>query len=250
MGTKKLITPEFRVTVGNYELTNGIEVECFSSRESHLDWCKVELSPELQGIIKFNDMDEAVVELGYDDDYDTLIDGYVRCGESDYWKEVMIKDDMMKIERTMIKATFIDSEPQDIIKYILTRSGVTDYELTDEVYGKMKIYSIEEKNGLAAIAELNASWGISNAFFFQDKRFYWGTKKEQKEIYTIEEDETIISLNKYGDLWEAETIAIPWIHQSQEVIVEHSKYSGTATVEKTIVRSDDTGAVHMYIYWR
>lgn len=40
------------------------------------------------------------------------------------------------------------------------------------------------------------------------------------------------------------------IHHSQEVIVEHSKYSGTVVVEKTIVRSDDSGAVHMYIYWR
>ena len=96
----------------------------------------------------------------------------------------------------------------------------------------------------------NSSWGISNPFFFQEKIFHWGTKKEQKEVYVLEEDETIISLNKYGDMWEAETIAIPWIHHSQEVIVEHSKYSGTVVVEKTIVRSDDSGAVHMYIYWR
>ena len=57
------------------------------------------------------------------------------------------------------------------------------------------------------------------------------------------------TLYRYGDLWEAETIAIPWIHHSQEVEVQHSKYSGIVTVEKTIVRSDDTGAVHMYIYF-
>lgn len=68
-------------------------------------------------------------------------------------------------------------------------------------------------------------------------------------MYVLEEGETILSLNKYGDLWEAETIAIPWIHHSQEVEVQHSKYSGIVTVEKTIVRSDDTGAVHMYIYF-
>ena len=90
---------------------------------------------------------------------------------------------------------------------------------------------------------------IKNPFFFQKKVFYWGTKEEQKEIYVLEEGETILSLNKYGDLWEAETIAIPWIHHSQEVEVQHSKYSGIVTVEKTIVRSDDTGAVHMYIYF-
>lgn len=59
MGYKKLISPEFRVTVGDYEVTDGIEVECFSSKESHMDWCRVELSPQLQGVLKFKDMDEA-----------------------------------------------------------------------------------------------------------------------------------------------------------------------------------------------
>lgn len=87
MGYKKLISPEFRVTVGDYEVTDGIEVECFSSKESHMDWCRVELSPQLQGVLKFKDMDEASVELGYEDDFDSLIDGYVRCGDTDYWKE-------------------------------------------------------------------------------------------------------------------------------------------------------------------
>ena len=51
MGYKKLISPEFRVTVGDYEISEGIEVECFSSKESHMDWCRVELSPQLQGLI-------------------------------------------------------------------------------------------------------------------------------------------------------------------------------------------------------
>lgn len=103
MGYKKLISPEFRVTVGDYEVTDGIEVECFSSKESHMDWCRVELSPQLQGVLKFKDMDEASVELGYEDDFDSLIDGYVRCGDTDYWKEIMIKDDMMKLDRVTIK---------------------------------------------------------------------------------------------------------------------------------------------------
>ncbi len=65
----------------------------------------------------------------------------------------------------------------------------------------------------------------------------------------LEENETILSLNKYGSLWEAETIAVPWIHHSQQVEIRHSKYNGMAEVERTIVRSDNTGAVHMYIYF-
>lgn len=248
MGYKKLISPEFRVTVGDYEVTDGIEVECFSSKESHMDWCRVELSPQLQGVLKFKDMDEASVELGYEDDFDSLIDGYVRCGDTDYWKEIMIKDDMMKLDRVTIKASFVDCEPQDVIRYVLACAGIEDYVLSDEHYGKKDLFVIDRKSGINTIAEVNSSWGIKNPFFFQKKVFYWGTKEEQKEIYVLEEGETILSLNKYGDLWEAETIAIPWIHHSQEVEVQHSKYSGIVTVEKTIVRSDDTGAVHMYCF--
>ena len=61
MGNKKLISPEFRVTVGDYEISEGIEVECFSSKESHMDWCRVELSPQLQGLIQFKDIDRKSV---------------------------------------------------------------------------------------------------------------------------------------------------------------------------------------------
>lgn len=249
MGYKKLISPEFRVTVGNYELTNGMEVECFSSKESHMDWCKVELSTEFQGIIEYKDMDYAVVELGYDDDFDILMEGYVRCNETDYWKEIMIKDDMMKLERVDVKATFIDCTPQDVIRYILACAGIENFKLSDEVHGKKKVFAIDKRNGIKAIMEVNGSWGINSSFYFQNGVFYWGTGKEQKEIYTLEEGETILSLNKYGDLWEAETLGIPWIHHSQTVIVEHSKYTGTAQIEKTIVKSDENGFVHMYIYF-
>lgn len=249
MRTKKLITPRFRVTVGKYQLTDGMEVECFSSNESHMDWCRVELSTKLQGILRFGDMEKATVELGYGNDYDTLIDGYVRCGGTDYWKEIMIKDDMMKLDKVTIKAAFMDCTPQDVIRYVLTCAGVEDYVLSDRNFGKKATFVVDRRSGTSTIAEVNSSWGIGESYFFQDKVFYWGALKEQKERYVLDEGQTILSLNKYGELWEAETIAIPWIHHSQMVDVRHNKFSGTAKVEKTIVRSDATGAVHMYIYF-
>lgn len=184
------------------------------------------------------------VDIKYDPDDMAVLYVFDQKG-----KEIMIKDDMMKLDRVTIKASFVDCEPQDVIRYVLACAGIEDYVLSDEHYGKKDLFVIDRKSGINTIAEVNSSWGIKNPFFFQKKVFYWGTKEEQKEIYVLEEGETILSLNKYGDLWEAETIAIPWIHHSQEVEVQHSKYSGIVTVEKTIVRSDDTGAVHMYIYF-
>lgn len=251
MNSKKLISPQFRVTIGSYLITNGIEVECFSSKESYMDWCRVELSPQLQGRIPYKDMDEAKVELGYEDDYDLLIAGYARheSEKGDYWKEIMIKDDLMKLERVEIKASFIDCEPQDIVRYVMACAGIKDYVLSKACYGKRDRLVIDQRNGIQTLADINSSWGVSVPFYFQDRIFYWGTGPGQNEIYVLAENETILSLNKYGSLWEAETIAVPWIHHSQEVEVQHSKYSGIVTVEKTIVRSDDTGAVHMYIYF-
>ena len=38
MGYKKLISPEWRVETENYELSNGIDVEYYSSREASADW--------------------------------------------------------------------------------------------------------------------------------------------------------------------------------------------------------------------
>ena len=99
----------------------------------------------------------------------------------------MIKDDMMKLDRVTIKASFVDCEPQDVIRYVLTCAGIEDYVLSDENYGKKSLFVIDRKSGINTIAEVNSSWGIKNPFFFQKKVFYWGTKEEQEEMYVLEE---------------------------------------------------------------
>lgn len=248
MDTKKLITPEFRVTVGMYELTNGIEAECFSSKEGHADWCRIELSNNLFQEVDFSDMDKAVLELGYDNDYDVLLSGYARKQTGDYWKEIIIKDDTIKLERTGIRAAFTECTPQDVLRYILNCADINDYVLSDKDYGKKGVLVIDTQNALDAIKDINAAWGIENDFFFQNNIFYWGTKQEQTEIYVLEEGENILALNRYGSLWEAEIIAVPWLHHSQEVEIVHRKFSGRTEIQKTIIRSEDAG-VKMYVYF-
>lgn len=246
MEEKKLITPEFRVTIGNYEISEGLKVECFSSKTSKCDWGTVQLSPELEELIRINDMDPTKIELGYGDDYDELIDGYMKKNDSG----ILVKDDMMKLEKIRIKATFLDASPQDIIHYILIQADIYDYELTGQNYGKKAVVPIEQKNGVEAIAEVNAIWGIYQPYFFKGKRFYWGSREEQKDMYILEEGSTILSLKKYGTLWEAETLAIPWVHHSQMIEIRHSRYNGVAEVERTVTKTDQHGAVRMYISFR
>lgn len=250
MGYKKLISPEFRISTEKYEITSGMEVECFSSRESRSDWCRVELTSQLQSLVTYEDMEPGTVELGYEDDYDTLLSGYCRRAEGDYWKEILIRDAMIKVERTEVKGTFTFCTPQDIIRYVLTQAGIADYKLDSAEYGKKDAFIVNRQNGIKTIAQVNSTWGIDNDFFFRDGVFYWGCKPEQENIYVLEESENILSLKKYGDLYEIETLGVPWIHHSQEVEVLHSKYSGVVKVEKTIVKSDANGYTRMYIYFK
>lgn len=250
MEYKKLESPEFKISTQKYELTSGMSVECVSSREARADWCKVELTTQLQEILTYEDMEEAAVELGYDNQYDTLISGYCRKQKADYWKEIIIRDDTIKLERTFVKATFVDCEPQDIVKYVLMQAGITDYVISDCEYGKRDTFIVDKQNGINTLLEINSYWDIDTDFYFREHVFYWGGTPQQETIYILEEDENILSLNKYGDLWQMETFGIPWIHHSQELEVSHSKFTGTVKVEKTVVKSDERGYTRMYIYFK
>lgn len=247
---KNLISPEIVVSLGNYILEEGLSIECISSKENHSDWCKIILDDELEGYINICDLDPAIVEFGYDDDFDTVIEGFVRKGADDYWKEIMIKDDMLRIERLKIKATFLGCTPQDVVKYVLSAAGVEKYVLSEESYGVRESFVIDSKKGIDALTAINSYWGISADYFFFRGIFYWGCKPEQEDIYVLNEDDNILDLDIQGTLWCAETIGIPWIHHSEMIEVESEKYTGYGLVEKVVIRSNEKGYVRQSIYFR
>lgn len=250
MQAKKLISPDFRINTENYEISGGVEVECFSSRGARADWCRVSFAPAMQDKVFYEDMETATVELGYDDDYDVLLTGYCKKSDGDSWKELLIRDAMIKLERILVKASFTGCTPQDIIKYVLAQAGIRSYCLADQSYIQKDVLVIDSCSGVKTIELVNSAWGIENDFFFRNGVFYWGCVPEQDALYVLEEDENILSLNRYGELYEVETFGVPWIHHSQEIEVSHTNYSGTVKVEKTIIKSDESGYVRMYIYFK
>ena len=157
---------------------------------------------------------------------------------------------MIKLERTGIQGTFIDCTPQDIVRYVLSQAGIDSYRLSENDFGKTERLVIAKGNGLQALKQINSGWGTDIRFFFRDGMFYWGCKPEQKNVYVLEESNNILSLQKKGKLFEIETLGVPWIHHSEEIEVIHSKYTGTVTVEKTIIKSNEQGFTRMYLYFR
>ena len=195
-------------------------------------------------------MEAASIALGYDGEFDTLLTGYCRKTTDDYWKEIIIKDAMIKLERTGIQGTFIDCTPQDIVKYVLSQAGIDSYRLSENDFGKTERLVVAKGNGVQALKQINSEWRTDIRFFYEDRMFYWGCKPEQKNVYMLEESNNILSLQKKGKLFEIETLGVPWIHHSEEIEVIHSKYTGTVTVETTIIKSSEQGFTRMYLYFR
>lgn len=245
MREKILLTPEFRVTLGDMILSDGMEIECYSSNEAHCDWAKIELNPEVEQQIDLLS-GEAKVELGYDGNYDLLINGTYDKKNCSIW----IKDEIKNLEHTYITASFLDCTPQDIIQYALGLAGIFEFQLSTQYFEQKKVFSVTNQNLLELFTNINTQWGLNYKFYFWDKVFYWGVERHQNEIFVLEENETILRLYKLNQLWQLETIGVPWIHHSQKIEVQHSLFSGIAEVEKTIVKVDKDGFTRMYLYFK
>lgn len=242
---KLLIAPEFRVTLGNTILTDGMEIECYSSNASHCDWAKLSLHPEVEEQVR-EIKGEAKVELGYENDYDLLIHGTFQKRGC----EIMIKDEIQRLENTFITASFLDCTPQDVLTYVLGIAGIEQIKLSTQYQERKKVFAVTNQNLIDLITNMNTQWRLNYKFYFWDHTFYWGIERHQNEVYVLDENETILSLHKLNHLWQLETIGVPWIHHSQKIEVNHSYFTGETEVEKTIVKVDKDGFTRMYLYFQ
>ena len=245
MGERKLITPQFRIQIADCIFRNGIRAECYSSVKERCSWATVEYAHGYKDFLNFPNMTPARVGLGYDDDYDTLLTGYVVSGKQ--LGPYKILDDTVFLMQTYVTETFLSCRPQDIIRYGLQKAGVENYFLSEIVYPKKAVMSVSRKNVVELIQEVGRAWGIPAFFYFRDGRFYWGTGDEQQFVYVLEEGKNILSYMKFTDECEIKTIGVPWIHQGEFIRVKHSQFDGGATVTAARVKADEEGCVRMFL---
>lgn len=249
MNTKALLYPEWRILLGCNVLRNGLQLELMSSKEARADWCQISLDMSLREKLEINDGDIAIIELGYGDDFDCVLTGKVSRPNPKDWPELMIKDDMSKLENIIVKGTFMDCTPQDILKYIMVLSDIETCRFSQQEYGKKNKLTISARNGVEAIKAINASWGIDNNFFIRNSIFYWGIRPEQNYIYTLDNG-NVLDISKLGDCWEVATLGVPWIHHSDLICLNHVKVSGVFEVEKVSIKNDREGCIRQYLYFK
>ena len=250
MTEKKLVTPKFRIWIGDTILDSGFQAECYSSTAERCSWGTVELKPVYDEILQYRDMEPARMELGYEDDYDTVLSGYLSVRQPDEGGSLRILDDTVFLQRTEIRETFLSCRPQNIIAYALRKAGITAFQLSDAVYPEKDKYPVLRKNVVELIQDIQKAWGINADFYFKDRCFYWGTDIPQTSIYILEEGKNILSLLKFNREYEIKTIGVPWIHQGEQIQVKHRKYTGTVKVTATRIKADDEGCVRMYLTFK
>lgn len=250
MGSKKLLTPKFKVQIGKYLLESGITVECNSTTERRSSWAMVALDSQFKNLLELEDMQPAVIQLGYEGDYDTLLEGYIIRPTGSLWNEITIQDDTVLLYRQTITETFLDCTPQDIIRYGLRLAGITDMVLSEEKFAARKVFSVVRKNIMDLIDDVNKTWGIEAVYYFKGRQFYWGVNSNQKLYYVLREGVNITAIHKFVGEMEVETIGIPWIHQGELVRIEHTDYTGLVRVISTTARRNMQGFVRMYITFR
>ena len=245
----ELFYPGIGVQIGAYSIKKGIEIETCSDAESYFDWAKIRFTDPYQTKIGIAKGDEMSIYLGYSGIMEEVFTGYVSSpyNRAQGKNEILAKDEMQRLEGVTISETFLDVTPQEIVRYLLEVAGISNFQISQEVYQPKKVVPVAQKNGIQVLEEIRRLWQIQKRFYFSGGVFYWCTNPEQKQTYLFEYGSNIIRLERSMGSWELETVSMPFIHHSQTIKVIHPAYTGSALVKKVLFKTNDAGFIRTYI---
>lgn len=251
MEITELYYPQAAAQAGSYTFTQGIEVEVYSAKSSYFDWAKIRFTESYRPEITLNKKEQAAILLGYNGALDKIFTGYVAAPYNGgaTANEILLKDEMLIMENTIISDTFLDTTPQEMITFILSQAGFSEMKLSSTLYPTRRMLPIRKQNAVQAINTVNAAWGINVPFFFSGGVFYWDEKPEQKKTYTFEYGINIIGLNRSGGIWELETVSAPFVKHSHKIRVIHPQITEEVEVLKVVSTTNDSGFIRTYIYF-
>lgn len=251
METIELFYPQISVQAGGYTFDQGVEIETSSAKTSRFDWAKIRFTDRYKSQISLRRKEPVVFRLGYGGAFDEVFTGYVAKPYStgSDANEVICKDAMMLLEDLTITETFLDTTPQEIIRYILGRAGISKHQLSTTIYPIRPQVSIRKQSGVQVLDTVAAAWGIQVPYFFLGGVFYWDSKPVQTAIYTFEAGRNILSLVRRGSLWDLETVSAPFVHHSQRIQIVHPSVGGTVEAARVRHLTNDEGFIRTHIYF-
>ena len=160
METIELFYPQITVQAGGYVFNQGIEIEVSSAKDARYDWAKIRFTDRYMPEVSLARLAPGAVLLGYGGAFDEVFTGYVAKPYSadSRANELVLKDAMLLLEGLTVNETFLETTPQEVIRYILAQAGLTELKLASTVYPARKQLSIRKQSGVQALDAVAAAF--------------------------------------------------------------------------------------------
>lgn len=239
-------SPEVNIQIGSYSIQKNIILELRLDTEKSFDWVKIKFTTKLLETLNIQKDDRVTVSLGYNGSLDEVFIGNVTGVKNN---EVIARDDFIKLNKTHIIHTFVKCTPQEIISFVLDKSGINSMKLSEEAYSMKDLISIRNLTALETLNYIDIKFEIKKPmYFFRGETFEWNIAHEQDITYTFEYGENILDLqNICPKVWELYTISMPKIKVLDEIEVIHNKINGTFKTDAITFYINDYGFVRTKI---
>lgn len=249
--SQELFYPDFIVTIGQYTFSQGIAISAYSNKKVPYDWARIAFTKEFHENISLSIRDKVSINIGYNGELSEVFSGLVvrPYNKASDENEIMIKDKMLLLESVNLTNTFLNVTPQEIIEFGLKLAGVTEYVLSKKTYPSKRMVPVVKKNMVDVLIQINNLWGIDILGNFIQGIFYWGEQPEQGRIYQFEYGNNVISLERKNNLWELETVALPFVQHSMQINVAHPAVNGFFEVEGMEFSTNENGFIRTKLYF-
>jgi hypothetical protein len=252
------IAPAFEIIIGDLEVKKIESFQVRSSRTNPIDCAEINIDAlDLSGTIAKGQ--PVQIWQGYrEKGLWPVFSGSVADTQSKRLFTVYCKDAMEQLRHQTITRSFVDTQPRDVIQYVLGVCGVSNYKLSARTLPRKHTFILAGKNGIEAIKLVNRSWGLDDwRFYFEPTgEFWWGPWEEseryqQGEIVTLEYGRNLLDLTPSdyatGTL---KTIALPFVRHSELIKIVDDRFWGeevTARVER--IKHHFGAEARTYIEW-
>ena len=242
--------PEVKIIIGTQAFSKGISLQMVSSKKKVYDYAKITFTPILLDKINVKKDMTSEIWFGYSSKLEKIFTGTVwkEPAESEDKTCVQLRDNMSKLNSIIISDTYVAASPQDIIKDVLLKAGISNYILDTTNY-PTKTLSIHSMNGIKAIELVNTYWKLDHQPYMLLDTFAWGQSPKQSEIALFEYGSNILNLTKTNGQWQLETASVPFLKHSTKIRVQHPLINGDFELNKILFAVNDQGFVRSTLYF-
>ena len=159
-----MFSPIVELRVGNtIRVRNQFQVfDLWLSRQEPSDVCQFTLKLGLPLDIKKDQPIE--IWMGYElDQVASVFSGYATEARSPNY---LCKDEMARLFDIPVVQTFVNVDPQDVIRYALQKAGVAKQRLDPARYPRKPLFVAAGENVSDLVRRVNTTWGLNNDWYF------------------------------------------------------------------------------------